>query len=62
MMRFLTPVWTFLIYAVVCAAGWVCAYMIYPETKGLELEEIRELLKDSYGVDESLRRAKIRDP
>ena len=60
-MDYLTPVWTFFIYAGVCAVGWVCAYRVYPETKGLGLEDVRDLLKDSYGVEESLRRAKIRD-
>ena len=56
MMEFLTPAWTFAIYAGICAVGWVCAWKIYPETKGLELEDMRELLKDSYGVRKSLRR------
>ena len=61
MMEFLTPAWTFAIYGLVCAVGWVCCWAIYPETKGLGLEDVRGLLMDSYGVDESLRRAKIRD-
>ena len=61
MMEFLTPAWTFAIYALVCVVGWVCCWAIYPETKGLGLEDVRGLLMDSYGVDESLRRAKIRD-
>ena len=61
MMEFLTPAWTFAIYGFVCAVGWVCCWAIYPETKGLGLEDVRGLLMDSYGVEESLRRAKIRD-
>lgn len=56
MMEFLTPVWTFALYALVCFAGWVCTLKIYPETKGLELEDMRELLKDGWGVQESLNR------
>ena len=59
MMHFIGPTWTFLIYAGVCVSGWVCAFKIYPETKGLELEEIRNLLRESYGVQESLRRIKV---
>lgn len=62
MMQYLTPAWTFTVYATVCAVGWVCAWMIYPETKGLELEDVRGLLRNSYGVQESLRRAKLREP
>lgn len=59
MMQYLTPAWTFAAYALVCAVGWVCAWRIYPETKGLGLEDMRGLLRDSYGVQESLRRAKL---
>lgn len=62
MMQYLTPSWTFAIYAGICAVGWLGAWKIYPETKGLELEDVRLLLKDSYGVQESLRRTKIRGP
>ena len=61
MMEFLTPTWTFAIYSLICIVGWVCCWMIYPETKGLGLEDVRGLLRDSYGVEESLRRAKVRD-
>lgn len=61
MMEYLTPVWTFAIYSLICIVGWVCCWAIYPETKGLGLEDVRGLLSDSYGVEESLRRAKVRD-
>jgi SP family myo-inositol transporter-like MFS transporter 13 len=61
MMEYLTPAWTFAVYALICTIGWICAWRIYPETKGMGLEDVRLLLKDSYGVQESLRRAKIRD-
>jgi SP family myo-inositol transporter-like MFS transporter 13 len=57
MMEFLTPTWTFVIYAGVCIAGWLCIWRIYPETKGLSLEETGALLTDGWGVRESLRRA-----
>lgn len=56
MMEYFTPAWTFFIYAIVCSLGWVCAWKIYPETKGLELEDVRGLLKDGWGVKESLKR------
>ncbi|KAK0109016.1 hypothetical protein ONS96_002850 [Cadophora gregata f. sp. sojae] len=56
MMAFLTPPWTFVIYSVVCIAGWICILCIYPETKGLSLEETSALLAEGWGVKESLRR------
>ncbi|KAG4440699.1 hypothetical protein IFR05_003845 [Cadophora sp. M221] len=56
MMVFFTPPWTFVIYAVVCIAGWVLILCIYPETKGLSLEETSALLANGWGVMESLRR------
>ena len=62
MMEYLTPAWTFAVYALICVVGWIFAWRIYPETRGLGLEDVRGLLKDSYGVQESLRRTKVRDP
>lgn len=50
MLEFLTPTWTFLIYAGVCIAGWLCIWRIYPETKGLSLEEVGNLLAEGWGV------------
>lgn len=35
-------------------------WMIYPETMGLDLEDVGELLKDGWGVKESLRKVKER--
>ncbi|EME38540.1 hypothetical protein DOTSEDRAFT_48726 [Dothistroma septosporum NZE10] len=46
---------TFAFYAVVCIAGWFLIWRIYPETAGLELEDIGELLKDGFGVQRSVR-------
>ena len=57
MMEFLTPAWTFVIYAAICAVGWASAWKIYPETKGLGLEDVRGLLKDGWGVEGSPRKA-----
>lgn len=54
MMELLTPVWTFALYALICLIGWTCSWRIYPETKGLGLEEMRGLLRDGWGVKESL--------
>jgi SP family myo-inositol transporter-like MFS transporter 13 len=56
MMEWLSPSWTFVIYAVVCVVGWTAIWKIYPETKGLSLEETGELLADGWGVKESMRR------
>lgn len=56
MMELLSPGWTFVAYALVCAAGWVCVWFIYPEMSGLSLEEVKGLLSDGWGVEESLRR------
>lgn len=50
MMEFLTPGVTFLIYAGVCVAGCLWIWWIYPETKGLSLEETGALLADGWGV------------
>lgn len=57
MMEYLTPGWTFVIYAGVCVTGWFCIWRIYPETKGMSLEEMSALLANGWGVKESLRRA-----
>lgn len=54
MMELLGASVTFLLYAVVCAVGWACIWRIYPETAGLELEGIGELLKDGWGVKQSV--------
>jgi MFS transporter, SP family, solute carrier family 2 (myo-inositol transporter), member 13 len=56
MMEVLTPVWTFVAYAAVCAVGWVAVWAIYPETMGLDLEDVEELLRDGWGVKESMKR------
>ncbi|KAF4314117.1 putative mfs myo-inositol protein [Botryosphaeria dothidea] len=56
MMETLTPVGTFALYTLVCAACWWTVYRIYPETAGLGLEDVGGLLRNGWGVDESLRR------
>jgi MFS transporter, SP family, solute carrier family 2 (myo-inositol transporter), member 13 len=62
MMDILTPFWTFMTYAGVCAAGWVAVWAIYPETMGLELEDVGELLRHGWGVKESLQRVEAKRP
>lgn len=56
MMEWTSPTWTFVAYAIVCAAGWIAVRSIYPEMSGLGLEEVKGLLADGWGVEESLRR------
>ena len=56
MMERLTPQWTFVCYAAICTTGWVAVWFIYPETMGLDLEDVGALLKDGWGVKESLAR------
>ncbi|KAK2871813.1 hypothetical protein FQN49_002804 [Arthroderma sp. PD_2] len=55
MMRWLGPGWTFFIYTLICGVGWVGVWRIYPEMTGLGLEEVRGLLDQGWGVEESWR-------
>lgn len=51
LMEALTPSWTFVLYAVICAAGYGLIWNVYPETAGLSLEEAASLLEDdNWGV------------
>ena len=61
MMEWLSPGWTFAAYAVVCSIGWVGVWAIYPEMSGLSLEEVKGLLADGWGVQESLTRVRDDD-
>ena len=58
MMMLLSPAVTFALYAFVCMGSWIAIWNIYPETAGLSLESISGLLKDGWGVEESLVRWK----
>lgn len=60
MMEWLSPTWTFASYAIVCVMGWVAVLVIYPEMSGLGLEEVKGLLAEGWGVEESLRRRRGR--
>lgn len=50
MMQSLGPSLTFSCYAVVCAVGWCAVFGFYPETSGLALEDVGDLLADGWGV------------
>lgn len=56
MLEWLSPGWTFTLYAVICIIGWVCIWAIYPEMSGLNLEEVKGLLEHGWGVKESVAR------
>ena len=60
MMDIFTPSGTFALYAVICAICWFTIWRIYPETAGLSLEDVGGLLREGYGVEESVRRFKRR--
>ncbi|PWW77634.1 general substrate transporter [Tuber magnatum] len=39
----------FVFYALVCVTGTVAVWRVYPETKGLRMEEIEEVLREGWG-------------
>jgi SP family myo-inositol transporter-like MFS transporter 13 len=56
MMEMLSPSWTFVVYALICMAGWIGVWAIYPEMSGLGLEDVKGLLANGWGVDETTTR------
>lgn len=54
MMNILGASTTFTLYAIICVLGWATIWTIYPETAGLELEGIGEILRDGWGVTASI--------
>ncbi|KAL4879808.1 general substrate transporter [Aspergillus karnatakaensis] len=60
MMELLSPSFVFALYGVVCIVGWFGVRAIYPELSGLNLEDVKSLLADGWGVRESLARARSR--
>jgi SP family myo-inositol transporter-like MFS transporter 13 len=55
LMEFFGASATFGLYAGICLLGWVAVHRIYPETSGLELEDVGDLLSDGWGVERSVR-------
>lgn len=49
LMDWLSPSWTFVLYALVCGGGYALIWRIYPETAGLSLEEATTLLDAGWG-------------
>lgn len=60
MMELLSPSLVFALYGVVGIIGWFGVRAIYPEMSGLNLEDVKALLADGWGVRESLVRARSR--
>lgn len=57
MLELLSPSLVFTLYALVGVVGWFGVRAIYPEMSGLNLEDVKALLADGWGVRESLTRA-----
>ncbi|KAG9834311.1 general substrate transporter, partial [Aureobasidium melanogenum] len=55
MMHALGPSATFLVYVFVCLVGYIWVWRCYPETKNLELEQVKKLLENGWGVRASER-------
>ncbi|KAL2830653.1 general substrate transporter [Aspergillus pseudoustus] len=62
MMELLSPSLVFALYGLVCIVGWFGVRAIYPEMSGLNLEDVKAILADGWGVRESLARARTRSP
>ncbi|KAF2004855.1 general substrate transporter [Amniculicola lignicola CBS 123094] len=60
MMVTITPTGTFALYSLFCLGGWFIVWKIYPETAGMGLEDVGELLKDGWGVDRSVKEFGLR--
>ncbi|KAI5837009.1 general substrate transporter [Morchella snyderi] len=46
----------FVVYAMVCGGGLLAVYSIYPETRGLRMEEIESVLRNGWGVNRETKR------
>ncbi|KAL4899159.1 hypothetical protein BDW74DRAFT_171723 [Aspergillus multicolor] len=60
MMDLSSPSLVFTLYGVVSIIGWFGVRAIYPEMSGLNLEDVKALLADDWGVAESLARVRNR--
>lgn len=50
MMKAWTPSGAFGFYAAICFFGWVFVVFLYPEVKGLPLEDVRQIFEHDFGV------------
>ncbi|KAL0640605.1 myo-inositol transporter itr1 [Maublancomyces gigas] len=58
MMERMTPSGAFGFYACLCFAGWIFVIFLYPDLSGFTLEEVADILSESFGIKESERRRK----
>lgn len=54
-----TPSGAFGFYAAICTLGSVCIYFVYPEVKGLTLEDIREIFQHGFGIQRARELQKV---
>ncbi|PNS20035.1 Myo-inositol transporter 1 [Sphaceloma murrayae] len=62
MMEWMGSATTFAVYAIICAVGWGMVYGFYPETAGMELEDVGELLAEGWGVSRGKSTGHVRVP
>lgn len=55
MMKAWTPSGAFGFYAAICFFGWVFVVFLYPEVKGLPLEDVRQIFEHDFGVKAAAR-------
>jgi SP family myo-inositol transporter-like MFS transporter 13 len=58
MMKSMTPSGAFAFYACICFSGWLFVLFLFPEVKGLPLEDIRTIFDDGFNVKLSKRMQK----
>lgn len=56
----ITPTGTFSFYGGICLLGWILVIFFYPETAGLNLEDIQHLLEGGFNVRKSVALSKRR--
>ena len=54
----ITPTGTFSFYGGICLVGWILVIFFYPETAGLNLEDVQGLLEGGFNVKKSLELSK----
>lgn len=60
MMKTFTPSGAFGFYAALCTIGWVLIILLFPEVKGLSLEESKQVFEHGFGAGYSLKLQKER--